>query len=93
MFWQGVVVRLGGCDAAQEILGLFAPGSARGLEKNLARPMPHFAASAHCRSLEVWIRSVPMKCLAALKCGVLLLLAPHMLKYVFERVTPHMIDF
>jgi hypothetical protein len=60
MFWQGVAVRLGGCDPAQHLLLLPSPRSARSSAKNVARPTPHFAASAHCRSLEVWMRSVPM---------------------------------
>jgi hypothetical protein len=59
MLWQGSVVRLGECDPAQQLLRLPSPRSARGSERYVVHPMPHFAASARCRNLEVCVRSVP----------------------------------
>jgi hypothetical protein len=61
VLWQGVVVRLGGCDPTQQLLRLPSPRSARGSEEIVAHPMPYFAASARCRSLEVVTRSVPLR--------------------------------
>ena len=56
IFWRGVMGRLGGCDPAQQLLRLPSPRSARGSEKIVARPTPHFAAPAHFR---IRIQSVP----------------------------------
>jgi hypothetical protein len=58
-FLQGVMIRFGGCDPAQQLLRLLTPWSVRGSEENVARPTPHFAACAHYRSLEVCLPSVP----------------------------------
>jgi hypothetical protein len=59
MFLQGGVVRLGGCDPAQQLLRLLCPRSARGSDKNVVHPTPHCAASARFRSLEVSTGSAP----------------------------------
>ena len=56
IFWRGVMGRLGGCDPAQQLLRFPSPRSARGSEKIVARPTPHFAAPAHFR---IRIQSVP----------------------------------
>jgi hypothetical protein len=52
-FLQGVVIRLGRCDPVLRLIRLPCVS-----EKNVARPRPHFAACAHCRSLAMCIRSV-----------------------------------
>jgi hypothetical protein len=68
--WFGKVLQFGLKNAIQasSFFACLSPRSARVSEKNVARPRPHFAASAHCRSLEVCIRSVP-KVVGCRKCS------------------------